>query len=80
MTKDNAKPPQEPSPFNSVWGFFSYINDNVMYLNNTKFFAGVVMIMLNIGSKFITIQFSKSTEEYLQWLGLVHVIFIQHLF
>ena len=67
MTKDNAKPPQEPSPFNSVWGFFSYINDNVMYLNNTKFFAGVVMIMLNIGSKFITIQFSKSTEEYLKY-------------
>ena len=38
-----------------------------MYLNNSKFFAGVVMILLNIGSKFITIQFSKSTEEYLKY-------------
>jgi hypothetical protein len=38
-----------------------------MYLNNSKFFAGVIMILLNIGSKFITIQFSKSTEEYLKW-------------
>jgi hypothetical protein len=38
-----------------------------MYLNNSKFFAGVVMILLNIGSKFITIQFSKSTEEYMKW-------------
>ena len=37
-----------------------------MFLNNSKFFAGVVMILLNIGSKFITIQFSKSTEEYLK--------------
>ena len=35
--------------------------------NNSKFFAGVVMILLNIGSKFITIQFSKSTEEYMKW-------------
>jgi hypothetical protein len=38
-----------------------------MFLNNSKFFAGVVMILLNIGSKFITIQFSKSTEEYMKW-------------
>jgi hypothetical protein len=38
-----------------------------MYLNNSKFFAGVIMILLNIGSKFITIQFSKSTEEYMKW-------------
>jgi hypothetical protein len=37
-----------------------------MYLNNSKFFAGVVMILLNVGSKFISIQFSRSTEEYLK--------------
>jgi hypothetical protein len=35
-------------------------------MNNSKFFAGVVMILLNIGSKFISIQFSRSTEEYLK--------------
>jgi hypothetical protein len=37
-----------------------------MFLNNSKFFAGIVMILLNIGSKFIAIQFSRSTEEYLK--------------
>jgi hypothetical protein len=37
-----------------------------MYLNNSKFFAGIIMIVLNVCSKFITIQFSKSTEEYLK--------------
>jgi hypothetical protein len=37
-----------------------------MYLNSSKFFAGIVMILLNVGSKFIAIQFSKSTEEYLK--------------
>ena len=37
-----------------------------MYLNNSKFFAGVIMIILNVCSKFVTIQFSKSTEEYLK--------------
>ena len=51
----------KPSP-----SIFSYVHDHVMYLNNSKFFAGVIMILLNIGSKFIVIQFSKSTEEYLK--------------
>jgi hypothetical protein len=36
------------------------------YLNNSKFFAGVVMIMLNVGSKYITVELSKSQEEYLK--------------
>ena len=44
----------------------SFVNNHIMFLNNSKFFAGVVMIILNVGSKFIAIQFSKSTEEYLK--------------
>lgn len=43
-----------------------FIHNHILFLNNSKFFAGVVMILLNIGSKFIAIQFSKSTEEYLK--------------
>jgi len=44
-----------------------YAHDHVLYLNNSKFFAGVIMILLNVGSKFIAVQFSKSTEEYLKF-------------
>jgi hypothetical protein len=44
----------------------AFAHNHVMFLNNSKFFAGVVMILLNVGSKFISIQFSKSTEEYLK--------------
>ena len=44
-----------------------FIHGNIMQLNNSKFFAGVVMILLNIGSKFISVNFSKSTEEYLKF-------------
>lgn len=43
-----------------------FINNHVMFLNNSKFFAGIIMILLNVGSKFISIQFSRSTEEYLK--------------
>ena len=48
-------------------GPFNFIHDHILYLNNSKFFAGIVMILLNVGSKFISIQFSKSTEEYLKF-------------
>jgi hypothetical protein len=57
----------KPSIFSPLINSFGYLNHHIMYLNNSKFFAGVVMILLNIGSKFITIKFSKSTEEYMKW-------------
>jgi len=42
------------------------IHTSLMSLNNSKFFSGLVMIMLNIGSKYITIELSKTQEEYLR--------------
>lgn len=53
--------------FTPLLNGLSYINSHILYLNNSKFFAGIVMILLNVGSKFITINFSKSTEEYLKF-------------
>jgi hypothetical protein len=55
------------SIFTPFWNSVAYANHHIMYLNNSKFFAGIVMIILNVGSKFITIQFSKSTEEYMKY-------------
>jgi len=43
-----------------------FVHSHVLFLNNSKFFAGIIMILLNVGSKFISIQFSRSTEEYLK--------------
>jgi hypothetical protein len=51
---------------NFIYNSLDFVNNHVLFLNNSKFFAGVVMILLNIGSKFITVQFSRSTEEYLK--------------
>ena len=52
--------------FDILYNSIAFVHNHIMFLNNSKFFAGVVMILLNIGSKFISIQFSKSTEEYLK--------------
>jgi hypothetical protein len=54
------------SNLNYIANGINYLNHHIMYLNNSKFFAGIIMILLNVGSKFITIQFSKSTEEYMK--------------
>ena len=35
-------------------------------INNSKLFAGFVMILLNIGSRFVKIDVSKSQEKYLK--------------
>ena len=35
-------------------------------LNQSKFFAGIIMLILNIGSRFITVEFSESQEAYLR--------------
>ena len=69
MTKN--KPEIENNNNNTIFTpfvtLFDYINHHVVYLNNSKFFAGVIMILLNVGSKFIAIQFSRSTEEYMKF-------------
>ena len=47
-------------------GFMYKIGEYLSHLNNSKFFAGLVMIMLNIGSKYVTIELSKNQEQYLK--------------
>jgi len=66
MTKDkNIK--EQSGGFSYITNSLSYINQHVIFLNNNKFFAGIVMILLNIGSKFIMVEFSKSTQEYMKY-------------
>ena len=58
----------KPTIFTPITNGLIYLNNNVITMNSSKYFAGIVMIFLNVGSKFIPIQFSKSTEEYLKRL------------
>lgn len=54
-------------PANPIKEPIRFFHDHIMYLNNSKFFAGIIMIMLNIGSKYITVNLSKHTESYLKY-------------
>ena len=44
-----------------------YINAHILTLNQSKVFAGLIIIVLNISSKFVTIKLSKSMEAYLKY-------------
>lgn len=50
----------------SFSSLFSYLNDNITALNNSKIFAGLMIILLNISSKFVTVKLSKTMESYLK--------------
>ena len=43
-----------------------HVDKGIRSLNSNKFFAGLIMLTLNLGSKFITIKFSPSQEAYLK--------------
>jgi hypothetical protein len=52
------------------------ILENLRSLNTNKFFAGMMMITMNIASKHITIDISKSQEAYVKYtLGRQILIF-----
>jgi len=51
----------------NIMNFFQKIHSNVLVLNSSKIFAGFMIIVLNISSRFVTIKLSKSMESYLKY-------------
>ncbi len=43
------------------------INKAVESLNSSTFFAGIMMICLNIGSRYIQLNLDESTESYIKY-------------
>ena len=46
---------------------FNLMHNQVMNINNSKLFAGFMIIVLNIASRFVTIKLSKTMESYLKY-------------
>ena len=60
MSKKKVVKEKKPTGMMGVIG--SYLGS----LNNSKLFAGLIMIILNIGSKYINIKLTKAQEKYLR--------------
>jgi hypothetical protein len=57
-------PPKKPLSLSSI---FANLNDHVTNLNNSKIFAGVMIVILNVASKFVNFKFGSTTEKYLKY-------------
>lgn len=45
----------------------SFLNEHISRINDSKIFAGLMIITLNIASRFVTIKLGKSIESYLKY-------------
>jgi|TARA_B000000557_G_C20774549_1_gene443540 hypothetical protein len=66
MAKEKRKANQskDTSSYSSI---FKYLHDVISRVNESKIFAGIMIIILNIASRFVTIKLSKSMESYLKY-------------
>lgn len=46
---------------------FNILNNSIDSLNSSTFFAGIMMICLNIGSRYIQLNLDESTESYIKY-------------
>lgn len=51
-----------------------YLHENIRRVNDSKIFAGLMIITLNIVSRFVTIKLSKSMESYLKYTFSKYVL------
>lgn len=60
-----------------IGGIFSMLHNSYIHpVNNSKLFAGILMILMNVGSRYIEMGFTKSQENILKaGLGREIVIF-----
>lgn len=46
---------------------FNYLHNHVLAMNQSKIFAGIMIVIINIASKFVTFKLSKTVESYLKF-------------
>ena len=64
------------APKKSSKNMLELFMEHIYRLNSSKFFTGMVMLTVNIGSKYITLQLSSSQEEYIKYtLGRQILVF-----
>jgi hypothetical protein len=50
-----------------LWKILLYFHEKVQVMNSSKIFAGLIVITINIASRFVTIKLSKAMENYLKY-------------
>ena len=48
-----------------MYCIFNKCNQKMLELNNSKYFAGIMMLVLNLGSRFLVMELSQNQEQIL---------------
>lgn len=66
-TKDKKKVEYEkPIEITDIYSFFQYLQHTLKAVNDSKIFAGLMIITMNISSRFVNLKLSKTIESYLK--------------
>jgi hypothetical protein len=58
---------EKTKKFNGLTNLLLFVHNHIQSLSSSKLFVGMMIILLNISSKFVTINLSKSMESYLKY-------------
>jgi hypothetical protein len=71
---DNTYKDKEKGFMQTIKNLTAYLNNHVNSLNQSKVFAGMMIVIINIASKFVTFNVSKTVESYLKYTFSRHII------
>ena len=63
----NAPTKQNIAKMSSFERMLSYVSNYARSINESKIFAGLMIVIINIASKFVTFKLSKTVESYLKF-------------
>jgi hypothetical protein len=67
MAKKSNKNVNETSFMTAAQNMLNYLHNHVLAMNQSKIFAGIMIVIINIASKFVTFKLSKTMESYLKF-------------
>ena len=50
-----------------MYNLFKYSNDNITALNQSKYFTGLMIIIINMAPRFMTVKLNKTLESYIRY-------------
>jgi hypothetical protein len=65
---------KEKSFFSIKKNIFYHLHKKITILNQSKIFAGLMIVILNIASRFVTFNVSKTVESYLKFTFSRHIL------
>ena len=60
--------------FSIIKNISSHLHNKITILNQSKVFAGLMIVILNIASRFVTFNVSKTVESYLKFTFSRHIL------